>query len=169
MANPNQDARDARGHYIRTPEGAARDARAADMYAEGGHSYRQIAEALGYCDKSAARAACRRVLREIIQGPGEKLLALHVERLETLYDTAVEIMEADHVMVSHGRVITMVDPDTQEEKPLKDNGPRLQALREARSTLESFRKLMGLDQPTKVAMSGSVRYEVVGVDPGDLT
>lgn len=168
MANPNQNARDSKGHYVRTPETAARDAQAAELYTQG-HTYQQIADILGYSDRSTARDACRRVLREIIKGPAEKLLALHVERLENLYEAAVEVIEAEHIVVSHGKVVTMVDPETHEEKPLKDNGPKLAAIREARSTLESFRKLMGLDQPTQVSVSGSVRYEVVGVDPEDLT
>lgn len=168
MANPDQNSRDSKGHYVRTPETAARDAQAADLYSQG-HTYQQIAELLGYADKGGARLACKRVLREIIKGPGEKLLALHVERLEALYETARDVMEADHVVVSHGKVVTMLDEETQTEKPLTDNGPKLQALREARATLESFRKLMGLDQPTQVAVSGNVRYEVVGLDPKDLT
>jgi len=32
-----------------------------------------------------------------------------------------------------------------------------------------LRKLLGLDAATKVETSGTVRYEVVGVDPADLT
>lgn len=168
MANPDQTSRDSKGHYVRTPAQAAKDAEAAELRTQG-LTYQQIADQAGFSDKSSARQACRRALREIVHGSAEKLLALHVDRLESLYEAAVDVMEAEHVVVSHGKVVTMVDPDTQEERPLRDNGPKLQALREARSTLESFRKLMGLDQPTQVSVSGSVRYEVVGVDPEDLT
>jgi hypothetical protein len=163
MANPNQDARDGHGRYIRTPEGAAQDARAAELRAEG-KKLQEIADELGFSSKTAAGDAIRRALREIVKGPAEKLLALHVERLETLYEAALEVLEAEHVVVSHGKVVTGAGG-----QPLKDNGPKLAAIREARATMESFRKLMGLDQPTKVALSGSVRYEVVGVDPADLT
>lgn len=161
--NPNQNARDTRGHYIRTPETAERDARAAQLRAEG-RTFQQIADELGYSDKKSAHDAVRRALREIVKGPAEKLIALHVERLETLYEKALEVLDADHVVVSHGKVITGMDGE-----PLVDNGPKLAAIREARSTMESFRKLMGLDQPTQVAVSGAVRYEVVGVNPEELT
>jgi hypothetical protein len=167
MANPNQEARDGHGRYIRTPEGAAQDARAAELRAEG-WKLPEIAEELGFASKTSAGDAIRRALREIVKGPAEKLLALHVERLETLYEAALEVLEAEHVVVSHGKVVTMLDPDTGEEKTLKDNGPKLAAIREARTTLESFRKLMGLDQPTQVAVSGSVKYEVIGVSSEDL-
>jgi hypothetical protein len=166
-ARPDR-SRDGRGQYIRTPETAQRDAQAANLRAEG-RTFQAIANELGYSDKTNARQGVRRALREIVQGPAEKLLALHMERLETLFEEAVEVSERDHVVVSHGKVIMMVDPETGEEKPLIDSGPKLAALREARATLESFRKLTGLDQPTKVNVSGGVRYEVVGVDPEDLT
>jgi hypothetical protein len=161
-------ARDSLNRFVRTPANAARDARAAELRAEG-WTLQAIADELGYYDKSVARKAIRGALREIVRGPAEKLLTLHVERLETLYEAALEVLEAEHVMVSHGKVVTMADPETGMEKPLTDNGPKLAAIREARATMESFRKLMGLDQPAKVALSGGVRYEVVGVDPADLT
>lgn len=167
MANPNQEARDSKGHYVRTPETAARDARIAELFTQG-LNRQQIADELGI-DPSTVTRARRRALREIVQGPAEKLLQLHVERLETLYEAAIDVLEADHVLVSHGKVITMPDPDTGDEKPLKDNGPKLAAIREARATMESFRKLMGLDQPTQVSVSGAVRYEVVGITREDLT
>lgn len=163
MANPNQHARDGHGQYIRIPETAARDAKAAELRAQG-WTFQQIAEELGYCDRSTARLAIRRALTDIVKGPAEKLLAIHMERLETLYEAALEVLEADHVVVSHGRIVTGEDG-----QPLKDNGPKLAAIREARASLESFRKLTGLDQPAKVNVSGGVKYEVVGVDPTDLT
>lgn len=166
MANPNQDARSGRGQYVRTPETAARDARAAELRAQG-WTFRAIAAELGFASGSRAQDASRRALRDIVQGPAEKLLAVHMERLETLYEAAMEVLEADHVVVSHGKIITMPDEDG-EEKPLKDHGPKLAAIREARSTLDSFWTLTGMKKPAKVEHSGGVKYEVVGVDPEDL-
>lgn len=163
MANPNQHARDGRGHYVRTPETAKRDAQAADLRAEG-LSFQAIADQLGYADKTSARLAVRRALRDIVQGPAEKLLNLHMERLETLYEQALEVMEADHVVVSHGKIVKADDGT-----PLVDSGPKLAAIREARASLESFRKLTGLDAEKKINLSGGVKYEVVGIDPDDLT
>jgi hypothetical protein len=162
MANPNQHARNPKGQYVRTPETAQRDAQAAELRAQG-WSYDKIADHLGFYDRVGARTAVRRALTDIVKGPAEKLLAIHMERLETLYEAAMEVMEADHVVVSHGRIITGEDG-----QPLKDNGPKLAAIREARATLESFRKLTGLDQPAKVQHSGGVTYELIGVDPQDL-
>jgi len=163
MANPNQNARDAKGHYIRTTEMATKDARAAELRDQG-WTLQRIADELGYSDGRAAQLGIRRAIRDIVQGPAEKLLASHMERLETLYAAAVEILEAEHVVVSHGKIMYGADGT-----PLHDSGPKLAAIREARSTLESFRRLTGLDQPAKVSLSGGVKYEVVGVDPEDLT
>ncbi|MEV5957289.1 hypothetical protein AB0M11_26570 [Streptomyces sp. NPDC051987] len=163
MANPNQDARSGNGQYVRTPETAARDAQAAELRAQG-RTLQQIADELGYGDKSNALQAVRRALREIVQGPAEKLLAIHMERLETLYEAATEVLEADHVVVSHGQIVR--DDNGQ---PLKDHGPTLAAIREARQTLDSFWTLTGMKKPAKVEHSGGVKYEIVGVSPDDLT
>jgi hypothetical protein len=162
--NPNQDARSpGNGQYIRTPDSARRDAEAADLKAQG-WTYLRIAEHLGYAHKDSARDACRRALRDIVKGPAEKLLAVHMERLETLYEAAVEVLEGDHLVVSHGKVIT-----DETGTPLRDSGPKLAAIREARATLDSFWSLTGMKKPAKVEHSGGVKYEIVGVSPEDLT
>ncbi|MEZ3180787.1 hypothetical protein KYY02_19465 [Streptomyces pimonensis] len=157
MANPDQDSRDGKGRYIRTPEHATRDARAAQLRAEG-WTLQQIADELGYSDKSSARLAIQRALREIVQGPAEQLLQIHLTRLETLYQSALDVLEADHVLVSHGRIVK--DDDDQ---PLPDYGPKLAAMREARAALADFRKAIGLDAAQKVDVSGGVRYEIIGL------
>jgi hypothetical protein len=168
MANPNQDARATTGQYVRTPETAARDAQAAELRAQG-LTYQKIADELGFGHKDSARLAVRRALRDIVKGPAEQLLKLEADRLDTLYEEALEVLQRDHVTVSHGKVITVADPDTGEEKPLLDDGPKLAAIDRLVKIRESYRKLFGLDQPAKVQLSGGVRYEVVGVDPEDLT
>lgn len=145
MANPDQNSRDGNGRYIRTPAGAARDARVAELRAEG-RTLQSIGDELGIHHDSV-RDAERRALRDIIQGPAEKLLALHMERLETLFARAVEISERRHVVVSYGQIMK-----DEEGVPLVDSGPELAALREARTTLESFRKLVGLDAPSRVSV-----------------
>jgi regulator of protease activity HflC (stomatin/prohibitin superfamily) len=162
MANPNQDARSG-GKYVRTPETAERDARAAALRAEG-RTLQQIADELGFAAKSSARAAIRRALREIVRGPAEQLIAMEAERLDTLYEEALEVLQRTHATVSHGKVIKDDDGN-----PLLDDGPKLAAIDRLVKVRESYRKLLGLDAEQKVNVSGSVRYEVVGVDDADLT
>jgi hypothetical protein len=146
MANPNQDARDGHGRYIRTPEGAAQDARAAQLRAEG-WSLQDIADELGYSSKTSAIYAIRRALNSIVHGPAEQLLSLYLDRLESLFQAAEEIRETDHVVVSHGKIIRDDDGN-----PLIDSGPKLAAIREARETLVSVRKMVGLDAPSRVSV-----------------
>lgn len=144
MANPNQDARgNYNGRYVRTLDTIKRDAEAARLYGQG-FSYREVGEQLGI-SKRAAISAVQRAAREILKGPAHEVLALHTSRLEWAYGKAVEIAEAEHLVVSHGKVICDADGN-----PLRDHGPILAALREARATLESFRALMGLNQPVKI-------------------
>ena len=150
------------GRFERTPENARRDAAAAQLRAEG-YTYQQIADTLGWNDKSDARKGVRRALRDIVQGPAEQLIANHLERLETLYERAMDIAERQHVVVSHGQIIRGDDG-----QPLVDSGPELAALREARATLDSFWSLTGMKKPAKVEHSGGVTYELIGVDPKDI-
>jgi hypothetical protein len=163
MANPYQNARGAHGRYVATPEAAERAAQAADLRAQG-WTYQRIADELGYANKSVARGAVRNALSAIGKERAEKLFELERERLETVYEEVLDILERDHVMVSHGKVIK-----DDAGNPLLDDGIKLQAVDRLLRTRESFRKLVGLDQPTKTEVSGGVKYEVVGVDPADLT
>lgn len=151
------------GRFQRNPATAARDAAAADLRSAG-RTYQQIADELGYCDKKEAWEGVRRAVRDVIKGPAERLISLHLERLETLYEAALEVLEADHVVVSHGQIVRGDDG-----QPLKDTGPKLAAIREARSTLDSFWTLTGMKKPAKVEHSGGVTYEIIGVSPEELT
>lgn len=161
--NPNQDARDGKGRYHRTLETAERDRQAAELFDQG-LTYQEIANELGYNNKSTAIRAVRRAVSDVVKEAGEAVLKTQISRLEYLYGKAVEILEGDHAVVSHGRIVKDDEGNT-----LQDTAPKLAAIREARASLESFRKLTGLDQPSKVNLSGGVTYEVVGVDPEDLT
>lgn len=156
MANPDS-SRDGKGRYIRTPETAERDARAAQLRADG-WTLQQIADELGYADRSTARQAIQRALREIVQGPAEALIQQEAARLDSLYEEALDVLNRDHVMVSHGRIVT--DDNGQ---PLPDPGPKLAAIDRLVKVRESYRRLFGLDARQKIDVSGGVRYEIIGL------
>jgi predicted DNA-binding protein (UPF0251 family) len=143
MANPNQDARNGKGKYTRTIETAEQDAQAARLFSQG-LNYREIGEQLGVSKWTAMRSV-QRAVQAVVQDAGQEAIRVHASRLEYAYAKAIEIAEADHVMVSHGKVIC-----DEDGKPLRDHAPVLAALREARQTLDSFRIMMGLNQPVKV-------------------
>jgi hypothetical protein len=161
--------RDGSGKFVRTIDGARRDAAAAEYLADNpGTSYRQLAERFGYYDRGAAWRAIQG-LKARSSGPAvTRLIQAESEQLDSLYVMALEIIERNHVIVSHGKVVTMRDPDTGEEKPLQDDGPRLQAIQTALRIRDQYQNLHGLKQPAKTEVSGGVTYQVVGVDPQDV-
>jgi hypothetical protein len=153
---PDARGRDGHGRYIRTTETAARDAQAANLRAEG-WKLQAIADHLGFSDRSEARYAIRRALREIVQGPAEKLLASEAERLDTLYEEALEVLQRDHVTVSHGRIIKDDDGN-----PILDDGPKLAAIDRLVKVRESYRKLLGLDAPSRVSVDAQQLGDEIG-------
>lgn len=158
MANPNQDARSGNGQYVRTPETARRDARAAELRAQG-WTFQAIADELGFASKSRAQDASRRALRDIVAEPGKALVELEVTRLESLYDDVLDIFQRDHVLVSHGQIIRDDDGN-----PIVDDEMKLKAFDRLLRGRESFRKLLGLDAPNRV----SVEAEQLGREIGRL-
>ncbi|MET7457704.1 hypothetical protein ABZT03_38815 [Streptomyces sp. NPDC005574] len=164
-----RDPRDSRGRFTDTLNHDERAAAAARLKAAHPNmTYQQIADAVGYCNKGDAWRAVQKCRTSVLQAAGAELIASEARLLDDMFAEALEVLDRDHVVVSHGKVITMLDEETGAEKPLLDDGPKLAALREMRAIRESYRKLHGLDQPAQVTVSGAVRYEVVGVDPADL-
>lgn len=51
---------------------------------KGGATFEQIAQALGYADRSNAHKAVRRAMRETIQEPADEVRRVEVERLDVL-------------------------------------------------------------------------------------
>lgn len=161
--HPPGPAQDGKGRFIRTIDHARRDAQAAELRATG-HTYQQIADQLGYCDKGEAWRGVQKAKADVAREPVEKLIAVEAGRLDELYVAALEVLERDHTLTSNGRVVYGEDG-----QPLLDDRPKLAAISELRYLRESYRRLLGLDAEKKVSVAGSVRYEVVGISAEDLT
>lgn len=140
----NLRMRDGRNRFARNPAQAALDAQAAELRVQG-WTYQQIADELGYKGKNSAMEAVRRAVRDACIGPAQQLIDLEVTRLEMITDEVLGILQRDHVTVSHGKIIKDDDGN-----PLLDDGIKLQAIDRYLRARESFRKLLGLDKPTKV-------------------
>ncbi|MFF4834093.1 hypothetical protein [Streptomyces sp. NPDC001315] len=176
--NPNQHHRGGNGKYQPSLETAQRNAEAARLRTQG-YSHAQIAEQLNFPSVKAVSDGIRALLQEVIREPGEELLKIELARLDAalvrlagLEAAALKVLEARHITVNNGKVI--LHPDT--EQPLDDDGPVLQAvdrlikIEDARQrNAERRAKLLGLDAEQKVNLSGSVKYEVVGINSEDLT
>jgi DNA-binding CsgD family transcriptional regulator len=164
------------GQFTRTPDTVARDAEAARLRSKG-LSYRAIATELDV-DVATAHAAVKRALAEIITEPAEEALAFELARLDAelvrlddLYRKVEEVLAREHVTVSQGKVVTMDGGETvpDDDWILKAVDRLVKIDESRRRNGESRRRLLGLDQPAKTQLSGGLTYEIVGVDPAQLT
>jgi hypothetical protein len=155
--------RDGNGKFTRSMDNVRRDAEAADYWAEHRCSYQEIADRFGYYDRSQAWRGIQSAKRDVAAPAITKLRQVESEELDALYVMAMEIIERNHVVVSHGQVVY-----GQDGNPLPDDGPRLQAIQTALRIRDQYQNLHGLKQPAKVEHSGGVKFEIVGVDPQDL-
>lgn len=176
----DQRIRDGSGRYIRTLATAEREARAAELRSTG-MTYRTIVATMkdersacsGYDIKTAhtdvknaMAAVIREAAEDAVQFELDRLDA-ELERLNTLYAKVEQTMDGEHVTVSQGRVVTTDDgrtvPDHEFVLKCVDRLARIDEQR--RRNGESRRRLLGLDQPAKTQVEGSLTYEVVGIDP----
>lgn len=105
-----------------------------------GHTQVELAEEYGLAQSAISRIINK--LRESVTLPTrEDLVKRSVARLDALLKKAWAVAEAEHLAVSHGRVI--YDPRTGE--PMKDHAPLLQAIDRIVRLEERVAKLLGLD------------------------
>lgn len=136
--------RDGRGRFLRAVDSVDRDAQALRLRAKG-YSLQYISDQLGYGDKGNVHRALERAKADIIETPARALVEQELASLDYLIDVTLGILHAQHVTVSHGRLITMDDGS-----PLPDHGPILQAVTTLKGLYESRRKLTGVDAAVKL-------------------
>ncbi|MFB4424815.1 hypothetical protein C5F59_027515 [Streptomyces sp. QL37] len=144
--NPMERLRNGKGRFDRSIHTVERDAAAAELRAEG-RTFQQIADELGYSGKGEAFRGVQRAKADVAREPVAKLIQREAEQLDELYVAALEVLERDHVMVSHGKIVK-----DDQGVPLLDDGPKLAAVRELRAVRESYRKLFGTDAPSRVSV-----------------
>jgi hypothetical protein len=150
------------GRFERSMDTVRRDAEAAELRAQK-LTYQQIADQLGIGTKGGAYRAVQRAKADVARPAVTKLIQTESDELDELYVMALEIIERNHVVVSHGHIVCDLDGE-----PLIDDGPRLQAINTALRIRNQYEELHGLKAEQKVNVSGSVTYEVIGVDPAAL-
>lgn len=156
--------RDGHGRYDRDPQVAARDAEACRLRARG-YLYDQIAAELGI-SKTQAYESVKRALKETLQEPADEVRQLELMQLDELARAARKVLEGTHYVVSHGKVVRLVE----DGPPLEDDAPVLAAIDRLVKISESRRKLLGLDIPVKQLIGGDVQvtYHFEGVDLSGL-
>lgn len=146
------------GKFDKQPGSAARDAEAAALRAQG-KTYRAIAERLDISVQTAHEAVKRAYLA-VVQESAEEALKIELDRLDLLQEKAMTLLSGAYIKFQ-GSGESMVE--------LVDVGPNLTAIETLRKISESRRKLLGLDQPAKVNVSGGIAYTLNGVDLKDVT
>lgn len=104
-----------------------------------------------------------RALQSIVREPAEELLALELERCDTLLREAMQTVAAFHPLISSGSVVRAMEED-ENGCPLRDSqsgevitrmvedkAPKLAAINAALRVMERRAKLLGLDKPTKIS------------------
>ena len=107
-----------------------------------GRTYDEITQALGYSTRSACIQDIQRALAATVAEPAAELRTLELERLDKALAVAFEVLTTRHLAHSNGRVV--LHPETRQ--PLRDDGPRLNAIDRIVRVSESRRKLLGLDK-----------------------
>lgn len=137
--------RNRQGRYVVRAGTAERDAKACRLRVQG-VSYEQIAEALGFRDRSGARRAVQRALAAVVREDATELIALEEQRLDDLTRHLQRVITTRHYLATaSGKLAT--HPETGELVP--DDGPVIAAARELRQVSESRRRLLGLDAAAK--------------------
>jgi hypothetical protein len=134
--------------------------------AEYGISHQRVSQII-----AAVRAALPTTDRaELIEQSREALQEIHSRFL-----AIADLTPAPVVVGKDGNILydTVTDPETGEthEVVVRDYSARMKALAEARATDAEIAKRFGLSAPDKqdVNLNATVRYEIAGVDEGDLT
>lgn len=144
MATPG---RGHNGRFVRGRDTAERDAEACRLRTRG-HSFQQIADTLGFTDRSLARRAVQRALAEVVHEAATEYVQVQLEQLDALTVEALRVLEGEHLVASAGRLV--LGPDGE---PLVDGMPKLNAIDRLLRIMERRAKLLGLDAPTRHAVT----------------
>lgn len=128
--------RDGKGRWRKGIESQERDAEACRMYVAG-KTYPEIADELGYGDKSNARRAVQKILMETAKQPADEVRALLRARNEEIYAMAREIALKDHFAHGNGKLVY------KDGEPLIDDGPKLNAMDRMQRAIQELAKLAG--------------------------
>lgn len=170
MATASERVRTARGTFSAEPDVAVRDAEVRDLILAG-YSQAEIAARLGTTEATVSRSKTR-ILDTIRRPPTDELLDREVERLEAALRrcddneaTVRRVMARKHITVSNGRAVydETGEPVIDDEMVFKAMD-RIQKIEAHRLAVASrLAALLGLNQPAKTEISGSLTYEIVGL------
>lgn len=132
------------GRFLKTLESAERDAEACRML-ERGHTYQEIADALGFGSRGHAYTAIQKALAALPRESAMELRRVRVNQLNyVLYNTMQIIGRTYPVVSQSGQIVRDADGN-----PLLDESPRLAALDKARRTIMDLARIEGTIAPVR--------------------
>lgn len=131
------------GRFTRSVDTAERDAEACRLRTRGA-SYQQVADQLGFTDRSNARRAIQRALAEVVREAADEHVQLQLDQLDALTGEVLTVLEREHYVASAGRLVCDADG-----RPLRDDMPRLHAVDRLLRIMERRARLLGLDAPAR--------------------
>lgn len=135
-----------------------------------GASFEEIAQALDYSSAQAASNDIRRALESYTKLQAETVEHHRAQSLAALDDMATkvrEIMQRRHLVVQNGKIVG--EFVNEAFVPLEDSAPILACIDRLMRIEERRAKLLGMDAPAKVEMSGQVvEYRFVGIAIEDV-
>ena len=133
---------------------ATKDARALSFRAQG-WTYDRIAAEMRYHDRSAARKAVERALGTDVRESNEAAKALLIADLNAAKQAVWAVLEANHLVISDGRVVTL------DGEPIPDDEPVLKAVDRLVKIDQELAKIYGAYAPALA------RVEVITEDVVD--
>lgn len=138
-----------------TPAAAELDAKVISLR-NGGLTFREIAGELGYTAQSYVYRCYQRGKRRIVQPVWDEYQANQLAEIEAERALLEDIIHAEHPLVSHGHVVSMITGHSEDGtpiygEPLTDAGPVLAALdRRAKLRAQEQDLIPGLKVAAKV-------------------
>jgi hypothetical protein len=133
---------------------ALRDAEALGCRARG-WTYERVAQEMGYSDRSAARKACERAMAGTVRESTEAAKTLLLMDLNAAKQAVWAVLEANHLVISEGRVVKLGD------EPIPDDEPVLKAVDRLVRIDQELAKIYGAYAPVQS------RVEVITEDAVD--
>jgi hypothetical protein len=117
-------------------------------YRARGWTYERIANEMGYTNRSGAQKAVERAMAAAVRETTEAAKALLLADLNALKKEAWQVLESNHITVSHGQVVTITGPDG-ERVPVPDDSPVLNAIDRIVRIDQEMAKIYGAYAPTR--------------------